>query len=93
MIIAKLLQPSESESGGLYVGDLTIALIRRATADLQPILPELLRAFALRLATAATATFGQVRLEVQSLRGIALTILYRALCCRLHTSSTRRAKG
>ncbi|BGP06448.1 hypothetical protein JCM10049v2_002270 [Rhodotorula toruloides] len=57
--VAKLLQPSESEAGGLFVGDLVIHLVRKAGAAIGPVLPDLLRAFVTRLATAETAMFTQ----------------------------------
>lgn len=58
--VAKLLEPSESEAGGLFVGDLVIHLIRKAGNALGPVLPDLLKAFVTRLATAETSTFSQV---------------------------------
>lgn len=61
-VVARLLQPSESEAGGLFVGDLVIHLIRKAGTSLGDVLPDLLRAFVIRLATAKTASFSQVRL-------------------------------
>ncbi|GAA6011372.1 hypothetical protein JCM10207_008317 [Rhodosporidiobolus poonsookiae] len=57
--VAKLLQPSESESGGLFVGDLVIHLVRKAGAAVGSVLPDLLQAFVTRLATAQTAMFSQ----------------------------------
>ena len=60
-LVAKLLEPSESESGGLFVGDLVIHLIRKAGSQLGPVLPDLLKAFVTRLATAETASFSQVK--------------------------------
>ncbi|GAA5855822.1 hypothetical protein JCM8547_000374 [Rhodosporidiobolus lusitaniae] len=57
--VAKLLQPSESEAGGLFVGDLVIHLVRKAGASIGPVLPDLLQAFVTRLATAQTAMFSQ----------------------------------
>lgn len=59
-LVARLLEPSESESGGLFVGDLVIQLIRKAGPHLGPVLPDLLKAFVVRLATAQTASFSQV---------------------------------
>ena len=59
--VAHLLQPGASESGGLFVGDLVLHLIRTASASLGPVLPDLLKAFVTRLATAETASFSQVR--------------------------------
>ncbi|BGP14490.1 hypothetical protein JCM10213v2_002439 [Rhodosporidiobolus nylandii] len=57
--VAKLLQPSESEAGGLFVGDLVIHLVRKAGGAIGPVLPDLLQAFVTRLATAQTAMFSQ----------------------------------
>lgn len=57
--VARLLQ-SQEESGGLFVGDLIIHLIRRAGEAVLPVLPELLQAMLLRMKTAKTATFIQV---------------------------------
>ncbi|GAA6037267.1 hypothetical protein JCM8097_008653 [Rhodosporidiobolus ruineniae] len=57
--VAKLLQPSESEAGGLFVGDLVIHLVRKAGGAIGPVLPDLLQAFVIRLATAQTAMFSQ----------------------------------
>ncbi|KAM0754424.1 ARM repeat-containing protein [Meredithblackwellia eburnea MCA 4105] len=57
--VAKLLQPDESEAGGLFVGDLVLHLIRTAGTAIGPVLPDLLRAFVTRLATAKTASFAQ----------------------------------
>lgn len=58
-VVARLLEPSESESGGLFVGDLVIHLVRKAGAAIGPVLPGLLQAFVARLATAETAMFSQ----------------------------------
>ncbi|KAL8280102.1 hypothetical protein RQP46_007432 [Phenoliferia psychrophenolica] len=57
--VAHLLQPGASESGGLFVGDLVLHLIRTASPSLGPVLPDLLKAFVTRLATAETASFSQ----------------------------------
>ncbi|GAA5974253.1 hypothetical protein JCM11641_003356 [Rhodosporidiobolus odoratus] len=57
--VAKLLRPSESEAGGLFVGDLVIHLVRKAGAAISDVLPGLLQAFVTRLATAQTAMFSQ----------------------------------
>ncbi|KDE03266.1 hypothetical protein MVLG_06259 [Microbotryum lychnidis-dioicae p1A1 Lamole] len=57
--VAKLLEPDESESGGLFVGDLVLHLLRKASEQLGPVLPDLLKAFVTRLATAETASFSQ----------------------------------
>ncbi|CBQ68248.1 related to KAP114-Member of the karyopherin-beta family, nuclear import [Sporisorium reilianum SRZ2] len=59
-IIAKLLVPiNDSESGGLAVGDLVVALLRKAGDRIAHVLPDLLNAMVQRVATAQTATFTQ----------------------------------
>ncbi|PWY97415.1 ARM repeat-containing protein [Testicularia cyperi] len=59
-IVARLLAPtSDSESGGLAVGDLVVALLRKASEQMAPVLPQLLGAMVQRLETAQTATFSQ----------------------------------
>ncbi|TKY91057.1 hypothetical protein EX895_001056 [Sporisorium graminicola] len=59
-IIAKLLIPTnDSESGGLAVGDLVVALLRKAGDRIAHVLPDLLNAMVQRVATAQTATFTQ----------------------------------
>ncbi|GAA5933997.1 karyopherin KAP114 [Sporobolomyces koalae] len=57
--VANQLQPSDSEAGGLFVGDLVIHLLRKAGPAIGPVLPDLLKAFVNRLATAQTAMFTQ----------------------------------
>ncbi|GAA5946175.1 hypothetical protein JCM3765_000143 [Sporobolomyces pararoseus] len=57
--VAKQLEPSDSEAGGLFVGDLVIHLLRKAGPAIGPVLPDLLKAFVTRLATAQTAMFTQ----------------------------------
>lgn len=57
--VARLLQ-SQDESGGLFVGDLIIHLMRKAGEAVLPVLPELLQAMLLSMKTAKTATFIQV---------------------------------
>lgn len=57
--VARLLQ-SQEESGGLFIGDLIIHLMRKAGEAVLPVLPELLQAMLLRMKTAKTATFIQV---------------------------------
>ena len=57
-VIAKQLQ-GEDESGGLFIGDLIIHLLRIAGDAVLPVLPELLQAMAGRMVTAKTATFVQ----------------------------------
>lgn len=58
--IAHVLHPGRSESGGLFVGDLILALLRKAGDLVLPILPDLLKALMDRLALAKSATFTQV---------------------------------
>ncbi|TRM70438.1 armadillo-type protein [Schizophyllum amplum] len=57
-LIARVLQ-SEDESGGLFIGDLIIHLLRNAGDTVLPVLPELLQAMVNRMLTAKTATFLQ----------------------------------
>ncbi|KAG9295192.1 hypothetical protein G9A89_006173 [Geosiphon pyriformis] len=57
--IGKLLQPSESESAALFLGDLIVKLIHKAGDAIVTVLPELLRAVTARLETAKTPTFIQ----------------------------------
>lgn len=59
--VARLLQ-SQEESGGLFIGELIIHLMRKAGEAVLPVLPELLQAMLLRMKTAKTATFIQVLL-------------------------------
>ncbi|CAG8449022.1 6245_t:CDS:10 [Ambispora gerdemannii] len=58
-LIAKLLQPSESESAALFLGELIIKLIQKAGDLILVVLPDLLKAVATRLETAQTPTFIQ----------------------------------
>ncbi|CAG8628530.1 5148_t:CDS:10, partial [Ambispora leptoticha] len=58
-LIAKLLQPSESESAALFLGELIIKLIQKAGDLILAVLPDLLKAVATRLETAQTPTFIQ----------------------------------
>lgn len=57
--IAKLLNPDLPESGGLFVGDLTVALLRKAQTAIAQYLPDLLGAVARRLEQCETATYAQ----------------------------------
>jgi len=57
-LIAKLLE-NQDESGGLFIGDLIIHLLRRAGDAVLPVLPEMLRAMVGRMSTAKTASFIQ----------------------------------
>lgn len=65
--VARLLQ-SQEESGGLFIGDLIIHLMRKAGEAVLPVLPELLQAMLLRMKTAKTATFIQVLDRVAVIR-------------------------
>lgn len=58
-LIARTLAPVDSESGGMFVGDLILTLLRRAGPALLPSMPELLNALLNRLPTAKTPTFIQ----------------------------------
>ncbi|KAF9571457.1 hypothetical protein EC968_000488 [Mortierella alpina] len=55
--IAKLLDPSQTESAALFVGDLISKLIKKGGDLVSPILPDLLNAVTLRLAEAKLPTF------------------------------------
>ncbi|KAK1923454.1 armadillo-type protein [Papiliotrema laurentii] len=56
-LLGRLLEPSFSESGGIFVGDLIMHLFRKAGDAMGPVLGDLLRAIVQRLASAKTATF------------------------------------
>ncbi|EPQ29170.1 uncharacterized protein PFL1_03457 [Pseudozyma flocculosa PF-1] len=59
-VVARQLAPTDSsESGGLAIGDLVIALLRKAGDQIGPVLPQLVDAMVRRLATAQTGTFCQ----------------------------------
>lgn len=58
--IAKLLDPSQTESAALYVGDMISKLVMKGGDLVTPILPDLLNAVAQRLADAQLASFIQV---------------------------------
>ncbi|KAF8498357.1 ARM repeat-containing protein [Gautieria morchelliformis] len=53
-LIARLLSPSESESGGLVIGDLIIHILRNTGDAVLPVLPDLMKAMANRMASAKT---------------------------------------
>ncbi|KAK3819975.1 MAG: armadillo-type protein [Benniella sp.] len=57
--IAKLLDPSQTESAALFVGDLISKLIKKGSDLVSPILPDLLNAVTLRLADAKLPSFIQ----------------------------------
>lgn len=59
-LLSQLLQPSSSESGALYIGDLILHLLRNAGEHLSAVLPALLKALVERLLTAKTTMFTQV---------------------------------
>ncbi|KAK0554348.1 hypothetical protein OC845_000795 [Tilletia horrida] len=58
-VVARVLSPAEAEAGGLAVGDLLIALLRKAGNAVVPALPDLLQALVRRLVDAQTASFSQ----------------------------------
>lgn len=58
--IAKLLDPSQSESAALFVGDLVSKLIKKGGDLVTSIIPDLLNAVTQRLAQAKLPTFIQV---------------------------------
>ncbi|KAG0276851.1 hypothetical protein BGZ95_006953 [Linnemannia exigua] len=57
--IAKLLDPSQTESAALFVGDLVAKLIKKGDNLVAPILPDLLRAVTIRLSDAKLPSFIQ----------------------------------
>jgi len=59
-LLARFLNPSFSESGGIFIGDLIIHLFRKAGPAISPVLPGLLRAVVDRLATARLPMFARV---------------------------------
>jgi hypothetical protein len=59
IIIDRLLRPEFSESAAMEVGGLAAELVEKAGDQLGPLLPELLRAVAARLATASLPPFAQ----------------------------------
>jgi hypothetical protein len=63
-LLARLLNPSFSESGGLFMGDLIIHLLRNAGSHLGAVLPSLLQALVARIAIAETPSY----VSVSSLR-------------------------
>ncbi len=58
-LLAKLLDPSSSESAGMFMGDLILHLLRNAGDQLSLVLPDLLRALVNRMVTAHTTIFTQ----------------------------------
>lgn len=60
-LLAKLLDPSSSESAGLFMGDLILHLLRNAGDQLSLVLPDLLKALVNRVISAKTTTYTQVR--------------------------------
>jgi len=58
--IAQLLDPSQTESASLFVGDLISALIKKGGDLINSILPELLNAVTVRLTDAKLPSFIQV---------------------------------
>lgn len=59
-MLARLLDPSSSESGALFIGDLILHLLRNAGEHLSSVLPGLLKALVERIFTSKTTTFTQV---------------------------------
>lgn len=59
-LLAKYLSPESPETGGIYVGDLIIHLLRKASSAVGPILPHLLQALVTRLASARLQSFMEV---------------------------------
>ncbi|KAI1321026.1 hypothetical protein EDD11_008607 [Mortierella claussenii] len=71
--IAKLLDPSQTESAALFVGDLISKLIKKGGDLVSSILPDLLNAVTLRLAEAQLPTFIQP-----------LVMVFAQLCLNQH---------
>ncbi|KAG0311531.1 hypothetical protein BGZ99_010110, partial [Dissophora globulifera] len=71
--IAKLLDPSQTESAALFVGELISKLIKKGGDLVSPILPELLNAVTLRLTEAKLPTFIQP-----------LVMVFAQLCLNQH---------
>ena len=81
-LLSKFLSPEYPETGGIYVGDLIIHLLRKASTAIGPILPDLLQALVVRLATAKLQSF----IEVRSLsRGLPWSPV-AVICCMLSES-------
>lgn len=59
-LLARLLNPSFSESGALFIGDLILHLLRNAGDHLAAVIPALLKALVERILTSKTTTFTQV---------------------------------
>ncbi|KAF9931149.1 hypothetical protein FBU30_010685 [Linnemannia zychae] len=72
-LIAKLLDPSQTESAALFVGDLVAKLIVKGDALVAPILPDLLKAVTIRLADAKLPSFIQP-----------LVLVFAQLCLNQH---------
>ncbi|KAF9145048.1 hypothetical protein BG015_012018 [Linnemannia schmuckeri] len=72
-LIAKLLDPSQTESAALFVGDLVSKLIMKGGNLVTPILPDLLRAVTIRLADAKLPSFIQP-----------LVMVFAQLCLNQH---------
>ncbi|KAF8937564.1 armadillo-type protein [Dissophora ornata] len=74
--IAKLLDPSRTESAALFVGDLISKLIKKGGDRISPILPDLLKAVTLRLADAKLPSFIQP-----------LVMVFAQLCINQHETA------
>ncbi|KAF9581008.1 hypothetical protein BGW38_002133, partial [Lunasporangiospora selenospora] len=72
-LIAKLLDPSQTESAALFVGDMISKLIKKGGDLVSPIIPDLLNAVTLRLADAKLPTFIQP-----------LVMVFAQLCLNQH---------
>ncbi|KAG0046042.1 hypothetical protein BGZ83_008754 [Gryganskiella cystojenkinii] len=70
--IARLLDPTQSESAALFVGDLISKLIKKGGDLISPILPELLNAVAVRLADAKLPSFIQYEIVINFLSGLTI---------------------
>ncbi|EJU02679.1 ARM repeat-containing protein [Dacryopinax primogenitus] len=97
-ILSHLLSPQESESGGLWIGDLLIHLLRRAGESLIPVLPGLLVSLVHRLAGVRTIPFIQSLVIpfaylLQSERAFVLELLGKTPVRILPTGSGVRTGG
>lgn len=73
-LLARLLEPSFSESGALFIGDLILHLLRNVGDQLSSVLPALLKALVERILTSKTTTFTQVRIITGSCIYCLLTV-------------------
>jgi len=90
-VIARLLRPGQSESRGLFLGDLVVHLLRNAGQAVASVLPELIKAMVQRIPTATYATFQQVSrafvgISLKSLNAYSSSLPFRLLSHRVSSS-------